>query len=681
MAAKVEKRIKELHRQISYHNYRYHVLNDPVIADAEYDRLYAELARLESENPRLLSPDSPTQRVGGQPSDKFNKLRHPHPILSLGNAFSAEGARAWWERVSKLLPADTSATFVVEPKIDGLTIVLTYTEGVFNQGATRGDGEVGEEITPNLRTIRSVPLRIPAKPDAKLVPPHRLVVRGEAYLPKDKFEELNQALAAAREKTFANPRNAAAGALRQLDPRITATRPIRWLCYSIVETSQPEIRTQWDVLHYLDSLGLPVALDVSRQFDTLEKAIDYCLSFAERRDNLPYEIDGMVIKVNELELQAALGVVGKDPRGMLALKFPAREATTQLLELQINVGRTGTLNPVAVLAPVEIGGVIVERATLHNFDDIARKDIRIGDTVTIKRAGDVIPYVVGPVTDLRQGNERPIRAPKLCPFCQTPVAVDEEKVAIRCPNADCPGQIDRQVEHYVSRGTMDIEGLGFKIVAQLIEAGLVNDVADLYALTLEQLLALEGFAEKKAANLLEAIAASKARPLERLIGALGIPGVGSTAAEDLADHYGSIDGLSAATSEQLQEVEGIGPVTAESIVEWFSRPSNQRLIAKLERAGVKMKETRPKKQAAGGKQPGGALAGLTFVITGTLPTLSREEAEALVKQHGGKVTGSVSKKTSFLVAGADPGSAKYTKAQELDVPIIDQAKLLEMVKI
>ncbi len=684
MASKVETRVAWLREQIHSHNYCYYVLDRPVISDAEYDRLMAELRQLEAEHPELVTPDSPTQ-VGGQPAEKFAKVRHPRPILSLGNAFSAGDVRAWWERVSKLLPEDAPpVTYVVEPKIDGLTVVLTYEKGVLVRGATRGDGEVGEDITPNLRTIRALPLRLPVNVQpSPFTVPSRLVVRGEAYLPKDRFDELNRALAESGEKTFANPRNAAAGSLRQLDPRITASRPLRILCYSIVECSDAQapgynLGWQWDTLRYLEALGFPVAMDVARLCPTLEEAIAYCELWAERRDRFPYEADGMVIKVNELAVQAALGVVGKDPRGMVALKFPAREATTQLLDVQINVGRTGTLNPVAVLAPVEIGGVMVERATLHNFDDIARKDIRLGDTVIVKRAGDVIPYVVGPVVDVRHGDEQIIHAPQVCPFCQTPVAIDKDKVAIRCPNVECPGQLDRQVAHYVGRGAMDIEGLGTKIVAQLIDAGLVNDVADLYALTKEALLTLEGFAEKKATNLLAAIAASQDRPLSRLILGLGIPGVCATVAEDLAEHFGALEALGKATLEDLQAVEGIGPVTAESIVEWFSRPANRRLIEKLKQAGVRMQEVGGRRPEARGRTA--ALAGLTFVITGTLPTMSREEAEAFIKQHGGKVTGSVSKKTDYLVVGADPGGTKYNKAQALGVPMIDEARLREMAE-
>jgi DNA ligase (NAD+) len=678
--ADVPRRIAELRQRINLHNYRYHVLDSPLISDAEYDKLVAELRRLEAEHPELVTPDSPTQRVGGQPSEKFAKVRHPRSILSLANAFDANSVRAWWERIRKLLPpsGDAPIAFVVEPKIDGLTVVLHYRDGVFVQGATRGDGEIGEDITPNLRTVKTVPLRIPVdSPRSRLrTPPSTLVVRAEAYLPIAAFEKLNQELAVAGEKTFANPRNSAAGSLRQLDPHITAKRPLSILCYSIVEFVPSQggeagemPRTQSKLLDYIQAMGFPIARDVIRRFDSLDDAIAYCESWAEKRDSLPYEVDGMVIKIDDLSVQEALGVVGKDPRGMLAYKFPAREATTQLKSVEFNVGRTGTINPVALLEPVEIGGVVVERATLHNFDDIARKDIRVGDTVTVVRRGDVIPYVVGPVTDLRTGKEQPIRVPTRCPFCDTPVARKEGVVAIYCPNRDCPGRVDRQVTHFVY--AMDMEGLGEKIVNQLIDAGLISDVADLYTLTEEQLLELDGFAEKKAANLLNTIAASKSQPLVRVIMALGILGVGSTVAELLAQHFSSLDELASADVEQLQTIEGIGPVTAQRIVEWFEHKPNQLLIAKLKKAGVRVRETRGKKAAT----QTGALTGKTFVITGALPTMSREEATEFIKSKGGKVTDSVSKKTDYLVVGADPGGTKFNKAQELGVPRIDETEL------
>lgn len=679
--ADVKTRMAELRQQINLHNYRYYVLDSPLVSDAQYDKLIAELRRLEAEHPELVTPDSPTRRVSGQPSEKFAKVRHPRPILSLANAFDAQGVRAWWERIRKLLPSSEGApiAFVVEPKIDGLTVVLHYRDGMLVQGATRGDGEIGEDITPNLRTVKAIPLRIPVgvergAKNKERQAPAMLVVRGEAYLPVAAFEKLNQELAAAGEKTFANPRNGAAGSLRQLDSKVTASRPLSILCYQVIdfEPASAAPRTQWELLQYLQAMGFPTALDVNRRFTSLDEAIAYCESFIEKRDSLPYEADGMVIKIDDLGIQEALGVVGKDPRGQLALKFPAREATTRLKSVEFNVGRTGTINPVALLEPVEIGGVIVERATLHNFDDIARKDIRVGDTVTVVRRGDVIPYVVGPVTDLRTGREQAIRAPLRCPFCDTPVVRQEGVVAISCPNRDCPGRIDRQVTHFVY--AMDMEGLGEKIANQLIDAGLVSDVADLYALNQGQLLELEGFADKKAANLLNAIAASKSQPLARVLLALGIPGVGSTVAELLTQHFTSLDELAASGVEHLQMIPGIGPVTAQSIIEWFSHKPNRALVAKLGKAGVRVREAKRKAAPTGE----GTLSGKTFVVTGTLPTMSREEATAFIKARGGKVTDSVSKKTSYLVVGADPGGTKYNKAQELGIPMVDEAALLKL---
>ena len=665
-----QKRLRELREQINYHNYRYHVLDDPVISDAEYDRLMAELRSIEAEHPEWVAPDSPTQRVGGQVSDKFAKVRHPAPILSLANAFDGDGVRAWWTRISKLAPPDRPVAFVVEPKIDGLTVVLHYQDGVFVQGATRGDGEIGEDITPNLRTVRAVPLRIPVPGGKKAAPavPSRLVVRGEAYITVADFEKLNEKQQTAGERVFANPRNAAAGMLRQLDSRITATRPITLLTYSIVAADGETPRMQWKLLEYLKAIGFPVT-DTARRFGSLEEAIAYAESWADKRDRLPYEADGMVIKIDDLDLQAELGIVGKDPRGSLALKFPAREATTQLLDIGINVGRTGVLTPYAILEPVVVGGVTIERATLHNFDDIARKDIRVGDRVIVKRSGDVIPYVAGPVAGARTGKEKKIAPPKKCPYSGDPVEQPEGEVAIYCPNRDCPGRIDRQIEHFVGKGAMDIDGLGEKIVQQLIEIGLVRDVADLYTLKRDDLLEVEGFAEKKAENLLNAIAASKQQPLDRLIAALGIRHVGSVAAEALAAHFRSMDKLLGAGEGELTVLEGIGPTIAASIAEWSSNPRSRALVEKLKRAGVNPKM----KAVAAGTTSAGRLSGKTFVITGTL-SKPRDEIAARLKSAGGKVTDSVSKKTDYVVAGESPGS-KLTKAQSLGVTILDEAAL------
>ncbi len=669
-ATDLRQRYEDLKREIHYHNYRYYVLNDPIISDYEYDQLMAELRRIEAEHPDWVTPDSPTQRAGAPPAEGFAKVRHPAPILSLANAFNAADLRAWLERIARLDPRVREADFVVEPKIDGLTVVLHYRDGVFTLGATRGDGEVGEDITANLRTVRALPLRIPVDPEGPPPPPY-LVVRGEAFITKKDFEELNRRLAEAGERTYLNPRNTAAGSLRQLDPAVTAQRPITLLCYAIVAGEGDLPQTQWETLAYLRRLGFPVPEAV--HCPDLECVIRTYEDWLARRETWPYEMDGLVVKINDLRLQAALGVVGKDPRGAIALKFPAQEVTTTLLDIGVNVGRTGVLTPYAILEPVEIGGVIVKQATLHNFDYIREKDIRIGDRVLVKRAGDVIPYVIGPVVSARTGKERIFEPPTRCPVCGEPVVHPEGEVAWYCVNAACPAQLIRNLEHFASRNAMDIRGLGIKIVEQLVEAGLVEDVADLYYLKKEDLLRLEGFAEKKAENLLQAIEASKRRPLERLITALGIRGVGEVVAATLARHYPDLDALSRATPEALEAIEGIGPHIAESIVEWFRTPRNRKVLEKLRRAGVWPRaETHREPQA----QP---LAGLTFVITGTLPSMTREEAKAYIQAHGGRVASSVSRKTDYLVVGENPGS-KLQKAQALGVKTIDEATLRRMVE-
>jgi DNA ligase (NAD+) len=524
-----------LRREINFHNYRYHVLDAPVISDYEFDRLLVELRQIESEHPQWITPDSPTQRIGSQPAERFAKVRHPAPILSLSNAFGADDARAWYERILKLDERVASAHYVVEPKIDGLTVVLHYRDGAFVQGATRGDGEVGEDVTSNLRTLRSLPLRLPVDPLGPQPPPY-LVVRGEVFIAVQDFEALNRRLEQAGEKTYLNPRNTAAGSLRQLDPALTAERPLNLLTYAIVAGQDRFPTTQWERLEYLRSLGFPVTRAASYH-DSLEHAIQTCQSWASRRSELPFEADGMVIKIDDLALADELGFVGKDPRGAIAFKFPAQEVTTRLQDIGVNVGRTGVLTPYAMLEPVDIGGVIVKQATLHNFDYIAEKDIRIGDRVRVKRAGDVIPYVIGPVAELRDGSEQVYRPPQTCPACGEPVENLPGEVAWYCVNAACPAQLIRNLEHFVSRGAMDIVGLGIKIVEQLVETGLVHDVADLYTLRRDQLLTLEGFADKKADNLLASIEGSRSQPLPRLATALGIRGVGEVVAADLSRHF------------------------------------------------------------------------------------------------------------------------------------------------
>lgn len=696
-------RYQQLKQEINFHLYRYHVLDAPVISDAEYDQLWNEFKSIEAAHPDWVTPDSPSQRAGAVVSDKFEKVRHPRPILSLANAFGAADARAWYERIRKIDDRVEQAKFTVEPKIDGLSVVLHYRGGVFAQGATRGDGEIGEDITANLRTVRAIPLQIPvssgqysvsstqksetnigqlsflgnvSEENRQLPIPKTLVIRGEVFINNKDFEAMNTRLAEAGEKTYLNPRNSAAGSLRQLDPAITASRPLTILVYQMVywedEAGRQPPMAQSETLAWLKALGFPVS-DTARTFDNLDEAIAYTETWDKRRDELGYEIDGMVIKLDDLRLADELGFVGKDPRGAVAFKFPAREVTTTLLNIEVEVGRTGVLTPRAALEAVEIGGVVVRNATLHNFDYIAEKDIRIGDRVLVKRAGEVIPYVIGPVVDARSGAEIAYIPPQACPACGQPVEHFGGEVAWYCVNAACPAQLVRNLEHYVSRGAMDISGLGVKIVEQLISAGLVRDVADLYTLTREQLLNLEGFADKKADNLLAAIADSKSRPLNRLITALGIHGVGEVAAADLAKHFGALDALAAATPADLEAIEGFGPNTAASIVDWFARPANQNLLAKLKAAGVWPVAS----QYPVTSSQSAALAGMTFVVTGTLPTLSREGVKEFIESHGGKVTDSVSKKTSYLVLGENPGS-KHDKALALGVPVLDEAALRKL---
>ena len=672
----IEKQIAKLREQIHYHNHRYYVLADPVISDAAYDKLMRRLQALEAEHPELITPDSPTQRVGAPPVEGFPKVRHPAPILSLASAHDADGVREWFTRISKLLPQGVSPddlAFTVEPKFDGLTVVLRYENGAFVQGTTRGDGETGEDITANIRTIKSLPLRIPVQSfDIPTPPPSNLVVRGEAFIPLDKFIEMNRRQLEAGEKTFANPRNAAAGTLRQLDPGIPATRPLHLYVYSIVAIEGEAPETQWETLAYLRALGFPVADDVIR-LESLASVIDYCQDWMTRRETLNYEVDGAVIKIDDQAIRAALGVVGKDPRGALAFKFPPRQETTRLLDVEVQVGRVGTLTPRAVLEPVEIGGVTVRHASLHNFEDVARKDVRIGDMVIVQRAGDVIPYVVGPIADLRRGDERPIEPPAHCPSCGEPAVHPEGQVAYYCVNAACPAQVKARVEHWAS--WMDIEGFGAKAAELFVREKLLRDVGDFYSLDRKAILALEGYAAKSADNLLAQIEASKTRPLARVLAGLGIRGVGETIAQLLSDHYHSLDALASAPEEEIEAIEGMGPLTTAAIIEWFEHAPNRAVIEKLRRAGLRLAEE-AKPPAAHKKKP---LEGLLFVITGTLPSLSRKEAKSLIEEQGGRVTGSVSSKTDYLLLGESPGS-KLRQAQQRGVPTIDEATLLSMIE-
>jgi len=673
MEPKLEhQKIRDLQEQLRYHNYRYYILNEPVISDVEWDRLYHELLDLEVKHPDLKTQDSPTQRAGTQPSEAFDRLEHPAPILSLDNAFSVDELIAWQERVRKLDPRVTESSYSLEPKLDGLTVVLHYENGIFARGATRGNSEIGEEITENLRTIRSLPLRIPQDPDGPQ-PPALLVVRGEAFIRIPDFEKLNKSLEEKGKKTYVNPRNTAAGSLRQLNSSLTAKRPLTLLTYQIVASSDGMLLTQKETLEYLKRMGFPVPeYDIC---DSIQEVIEKLDKWDLLRKTIDYEIDGVVIKINDLDLAGSLGVVGKAPRGAIAFKFPAQVVTTQLEEIRVNVGRTGVLTPYAVLSAVEIGGVTVRQATLHNFDFISEKDIRVGDRVMIKRAGEVIPYVMGPVKDIRTGNEENFSPPDQCPVCDEPVEHIDGEVAWYCVNASCEAQLIRNIEHFVSRPAMDIVGMGIKIVEQLAQENLISNVSDLFHLNSDDLLALDGFGDKKVNNLLDAIEKSKSQPLARLITALGIRGVGEVVASTLASRFGSLDALNRATFDDLDKITGIGPNITQAILDWFVIEGNQEILSSLKDSGVwpitdVLDPDRVNSLPLNDK---------SFVLTGTLVDYSRNELKELLQSLGGRVIGSVSAKTDFLVLGENPGS-KYEKALELGITILSEADVINMIE-
>ena len=662
--------LSELRQKLNYHSYLYNTLDQPEISDLEYDQLFNRLKIIEGEHPELITPDSPTQKVGNQISEKFQKVNHPATILSLANGFGTQDALAWYERILKLDSRVALADFMLEPKLDGLTVVLHYNQGIFTLGATRGDGNVGEDITQNLRTIPSLPLRIPVLGNGSPAPDN-IVFRGEVFITKADFLKLNQDLEIKGEKIYLNPRNTAAGSLRQLDPTITASRPLKLYLYQIVESSEPLPQTQSGILDYIASFGLPVN-PLRWHADNIHQAVEICEKEGLHRHDWAYDADGIVIKLNDLNLSNSLGFSGKDPRGALAYKYPGEEVETTLLDIQVNVGRTGVLTPLALLEPVSIGGVVVKQATLHNFDFIAEKDLRVGDRVLLKRAGEVIPYIVAALPGKRDGSQTAYVPPSHCPSCGSPVERIPGEVAWYCLNAACPAQLTRNVENFASRTAMDIAGLGEQIVAQLVQSGLVRSFPDLYLLSKEPLLTLDKFGEKKAENLLDAIQASKSQTLQRLLIALGIKGIGEVAARKLAQKYGSLDAISHAGLDDLQQIEGVGPNLAESVYEWFRLESNQQMLAQLKELGLNPTESTAVSTT---KLP---LAGLTFVVTGTLEGFSREGISDFILQNGGKVSGSVSSKTSYLVLGADPGS-KYEKARQLGVPILSETQLRELV--
>ncbi|MCY3779858.1 MAG: NAD-dependent DNA ligase LigA [Chloroflexi bacterium] len=750
MSQDIPNRIVELSEQLHHHNYRYHVLNDPIVTDAEYDRLFRELQDLETEHPQYALAASPTQRVGSDLSGDFPKVQHPAPILSLANAFDEADLANWEERNRRLLPSGAQLEYVLQPKLDGLAIVITYQDGVLTRAATRGNGEWGDDVTANVKTIRTVPLRIPV--DGAVPAPSRLVVRGEILFHKDSFLELNREQETQGLPAYINPRNTASGSLKQKDSRETAKRKLTAYIYAIVDSDGIELGGEWAILNYLGDMGFNVITD-ARLCANLAEVVQALPAWESRRDDLPFEIDGLVLKVNELSQSRELGVVGKDPRGAIAYKFPAEEATTKLLGITIGVGRTGKITPTAQLEPVFISGVTVSNASLHNYDQVAALDVRLGDRVIVKRSGDVIPYVIGPVIGARDGSETTISPPETCPHCGTKLIQPEGAVDWYCPNPKCPERVMRTLEFFVSRGAMDIEGMGPQTIDALIEHGLIEDEADIFFLQAEPLLALEGFAEKKVENLLNSIQQAKSRPFAQVLTSLGIDGVGSTVAGLLTDNFAAIDSLIdtteriraaeaafreivnpvveqaadddpemmrliqrlrhptaelapryldapdvsarlerllrplhltpdklAAIAEQLSAlidasralhaIEGLGPILVQNIVEWFADEHNRSVLTKMQAAGV---NTKAEEKVLAGTQ----LAGKTFVLTGAM-SVPRGQLKALVEANGGKVTGSVSKKTSYVVAGDSPGS-KVEKAVKSGVPIISEDELRALI--
>ena len=665
-------RVAELRRQLDHHNHRYYVLDDPDVSDAEYDALLNELRDLEAEHPDLATSDSPTRRVGAKPLEKFEPARHRQPMLSLANARDEGELRAWLERSERLLNKegvpDAEIRFVTEPKVDGLAISLLYEDGILVRGATRGDGEIGEDVTQNLRTIKAIPLRIEDAPPL-------IEVRGEAYFPRSAFAKLNEERAAAGEATYANPRNSAAGSIRQLDPAVTAGRDLSMWVYSIGAHEGIEFATQLESLDWLRGHGFKVNPDVER-FESLDDVVEACRAWESRRDSLDFEIDGVVVKVDDLDLQRRLGVVGREPRGAIAWKFPPMTATTTLNAVAWNVGRTGHMVPFAQLEPVQVSGVTVKLATLHNEEDLKRKDVREGDEVIVMRAGDVIPQVVSPTSRAQRAENRGSvpGPPAECPACGTPTVKQEGGVWTICPNrASCPGQLFQAVKHFVSRGAMDIEGLGEKQADRFLSDGLISSIADIYELDAGRLGSLDRFGEVSVRNLLDAIERSKAQPFNRVLYGLGIPGIGFVNARALTGHFRTMEALMAASPEQIVETPGIGPILAETIAETLGQDVTRELIGRLRSHGLSMEEEGPPPEALDGP-----LKDKTFVLTGTLPNLTREDVTQRIEGAGGKVTGSVSKKTDYVVAGEDPGS-KLAKAEAVGPEVLDEQGLLALL--
>ena len=660
----VKKRVERLREEIEYHNHRYYVLDQPEISDAEYDRLMRELEKLEDQYPELRTLNSPTQRVGAPPLEAFKIVRHTLPMLSLANAFDEREARDFDRRVKKFLGISTDVLYVTEPKLDGLAVELVYESGHFVVGSTRGDGVNGENITQNLRTIKTIPLQLIRK---GIPVPERLEVRGEVIMQIDKFKALNRKREEMEEPVFANPRNAAAGSVRQLDSKITVERPLEIYCYGLGEVRGYRFKTHWEILQTLPQWGLRTNPYV-RRCRNIDEVLTYHEEMNEKRETLPYEIDGIVMKVDDIDLQARLGEISRSPRWALAFKFHPKQETTKILNIVAQVGRTGALTPVAMMQPVKVGGVEVSRATLHNQDEIDKKDVRIGDTVIIQRAGDVIPEVVEVITSKRTGAEKKFRMPSKCPVCGSEVI--REEAIHRCIGLDCPAQLKGRIRHFASKRAMDIDGLGVKLIGQLVDKGLLNDVADIYDITKDQLIALERMAEKSAQNIIEAIEASKEKPLAKFLYALGIRHVGEHISDVLAHRFSRLDDFPALSEDDLMKAEEVGPEVATSVARFFRDKKNRESIERLKKAGVKVIEPRVK--------PRGKLADKVFVFTGTLHSYGREEARSLVEKLGAKTVPSVSKKVDFVVAGEDPGS-KFDKAKELGVKILTEEEFKKMV--
>ncbi|PYZ96567.1 DNA ligase (NAD(+)) LigA [Alteribacter lacisalsi] len=660
-----QEQINQLTDTLNDYAYHYYVLDEPKVSDAEYDHLLKELMELEDAHPTLKRDDSPTERVGGEILESFKKVRHEVPMLSLSNAFNAEDLRDFDRRVQQ--GTGRKARYSCELKIDGLAVTLKYEKGRFVRGATRGDGTVGEDITSNLKTIPSIPLRLKEEADIE--------VRGEAFMPKRSFERLNEEKEERGEQLFANPRNAAAGSLRQLDPKIASKRNLDIFVYSIGKLEGKRVDSHHEALQYVSELGFKI----NREYqicETIDEVIDYCESWLDKRADLPYEIDGIVIKVDSLTDQEELGFTAKSPRWATAYKFPAEEVVTTLEDITLNVGRTGVVTPTAILAPVAVAGTTVKRASLHNEDLIREKDLKLGDKVTIKKAGDIIPEVVNVLTEQRTGDERDFSMPTHCPECESELDRIEGEVALRCMNPKCPAQIREGLIHFVSRNAMNIDGLGERVIAQLFAHGLIEDVADLYRLEREELLKLERMGEKSVDNLLNAIEATKENSMEKLLFGLGIRHVGSKAAQTLAMHFESMDGLKNASREDLMAIHEIGDKMADAVVTYFEKPEVAELIEELREAGVNLTYTGPKLQNA--DEIDSPFAGKTIVLTGSLEQMTRNEAKKQIELLGGSVTGSVSKKTDLLIAGESAGS-KLTKAQDLNIEIWDEAKMLEQL--